>query len=281
MNHPQRIHFDTLLDRYDVFLIDQFGVLRDDAGPYEGASRALVRLKAAGKTVVILSNSGRSGAFNANRIRTLGFTPEMYDHFLTSGDVAYSLLSRPGSPVQDRRNCFTISSGGDTELADRLHLTSVPTADDADIVVIAGSEAESVSLATYRDMLRPAAERGLACFCTNPDFHKLANGSTAPGAGTIANLYEELGGKVTRIGKPYPQIYDRALALCGNPDKRIVACIGDSIDHDVAGASGVGLDSVLVETGILSGKSDAERTELMQHANATPTYMIARLHPDC
>src|SRR5262245_15734857 len=62
-----------LIRRYDVFFIDQFGVLRDDTGPYDGAIFALQAVKDAGKTIVILSNSGRSGDYNAKRLVSIGF----------------------------------------------------------------------------------------------------------------------------------------------------------------------------------------------------------------
>lgn len=56
-----------------------------------------------------------------------------------------------------------------------------------------------------------------------------------PAPGAIAALYEELGGKVTWVGKPYPRIYAEAARLIGNP--RPILCIGDSAEHDVAGAA--------------------------------------------
>jgi len=249
---PATTTLEALIDRYDVFFIDQFGVLRDDSGPYEGAVDALQSVKDAGKTVVILSNSGRSGEYNAVRLIGLGFSASSFDHFVTSGDVAYSVLSAPSSPVKAGDKCFTVSSGHDTNLADRLGLISVENGGLADLVVISGSEAEHVAMQEYERLLRPAAERGLPCFCTNPDIHKLIGGSIAPGAGSIARLYEELGGSVRWLGKPHRQIYDYALALAGPSDLKPVICIGDSIEHDIAGAAGAGLDSVLVETGVQS-----------------------------
>ena len=56
--------------------------------PYPGASDALAALKSRGVTIVVLSNSGRTGAANAQRMAALGFEPELYDFLVTSGDVA-------------------------------------------------------------------------------------------------------------------------------------------------------------------------------------------------
>jgi HAD superfamily hydrolase (TIGR01459 family) len=242
----------ALADRYEVFFIDQFGVLRDDEGAYPGAIDALERLKGLGKTIVILSNSGRSGVYNADRFASLGFRRTSFDHFVTSGDAAYAILSRQGFPVPAGSRSLTISSGSDRNLAERLQLLNTDDAADADLVIISGSEAETVPMHRYAEILGPAAERGVPAICTNPDVHKLAGGSTAPGAGSIALLYEELGGRVRWFGKPYPDIYQQALDASGNPEPARIVCIGDSINHDILGASNFGLDSVLVRTGIHS-----------------------------
>jgi HAD superfamily hydrolase (TIGR01459 family) len=265
-----------LIKRYDTFFIDQFGVLRDDSRPYMGAVAALKMVKDAGKTVIILSNSGRSGDYNATRLVDMGFARESFDKFVTSGDVAFSILSAPGSKIEAGARCLTISSGGDTNLATRLGLTVVDSGIDADLVVISGSEAEKVSMERYEEILRPAARRRLPCFCTNPDIHKLAGGSIAPGAGSIAKLYENLGGTVRWLGKPHIEIYEYALSLSRVGSKAQVVCIGDSVEHDILGAQGAGLDSVLVRTGILSALPDDKITDTFAEVGATPKYQMLK-----
>ncbi len=262
-----------LADRYDVFFVDQFGVLRDDQGAYPGAADALRQLKAAGKTIIILSNSGRSGDYNAERFVRLGFPREAFDQFVTSGDAAYAVLSHQGSPVPAGTRSLTISSGGDRNLAKRLGLLDVEDGADADLIIISGSEAERVPMESYEKMLRPAADRQVPAICTNPDIHKLAGGTTAPGAGSIAHLYERLGGTVRWFGKPYPDIYEQAMRAAGNPPPRSIVCIGDSIDHDILGAANCGLDSVLVRTGILA-ELPATEVENMMTSDRKATFAM-------
>jgi HAD superfamily hydrolase (TIGR01459 family) len=267
---------DRLVRSYGTFFIDQFGVLRDDQGAYEGAADALQWLKSMGKTVVILSNSGRSGSYNAERLISLGFHRDSFDHFITSGDVGQALLSRAGSPVRPGMKCLTLSSDRDTSLCDSLGMISTGSAEDADFVVIAGSQAERISMADYASLLRPAALRGVPCYCTNPDIHKLWRGTLVPGAGSIAALYEQLGGTVTRLGKPFIDIYDHALAACGVAESDDVVCIGDSIEHDIGGAARANLASVLVETGIAADLTDNERERMMDVFGVRPTWLMAR-----
>jgi ribonucleotide monophosphatase NagD (HAD superfamily) len=83
-----------------------------------------------------------------------------------------------------------------------------------------------------------------------------------------------MGGRVTWIGKPYPEIYDHALKLVGVEDKRRVVCIGDSVEHDIVGARSAGLDCVLVRTGILADSNDGELERIASELGAPPTYMM-------
>ncbi|XAZ26107.1 TIGR01459 family HAD-type hydrolase (plasmid) [Sinorhizobium sp. B11] len=276
MSKPQPTDLAQLKHAYDVFFIDQFGVLRDDTGPYEGAADALAILASSGKTIVILSNSGRSGEYNSERLIKLGFAANSFDFFVTSGDVAFEILSRPENVIAKGSRCLTISSGGDSNLADRLGLRSVETGSAAEIVIVSGSEAEQISMEHYQVLLRPAAQNGIPCYCTNPDIHKLHNGALAPGAGSIAKLYETMGGSVIWLGKPYPDIYEHALRLAGVTETRRVVCIGDSIEHDILGAKSVGLDSVLVRTGILADATDEQLQEICNMVGADPTYTMIR-----
>jgi len=269
------VTLEQLAERYSTFLIDQFGVLRDDVAAFPGANEALLFLKSRGKAVIILSNSGRSGDYNSERFVRMGFAREGFDHFLTSGDVAYETLRSERKSISRPLRCLTISSGDDRNLSDRLGYRPVKDASLADLVIISGSEADIVPMALYRDRLRPAAIRGVPCYCTNPDRHKLANGAIAPGAGSIALAYQELGGSVRWFGKPYSGIYDKALALAGSTRGDVI-CIGDSLEHDIAGASGAGLASCLVRTGILSGIQGQDLAALSARLSALPDYLMDR-----
>eukprot|EP01037_Dinobryon_pediforme_P010631 gene10631-10702_t len=239
---------------FNVFFIDQFGVLHDGHAPYAGAVKALEGLKARDARIVILSNSGRSGTINAKRLAKLGFPSSLYDYFVTSGDVAADSLRDGKLPIDisAETRCFTISTGGTTDLVDELGLSATLTAEDADLVVISGSQSDTISLDAYRAALEPAARRNVPCICTNPDRLMLTPRGNMAGAGAIADIYEELGGMVHWIGKPYSGIYRAAAHVLGGPASTEILCIGDSIEHDIVGAKRFGAKSALVRTGILA-----------------------------
>lgn len=268
-----------IIARYDVFFIDQFGTLHDGAKPYPGAVETLHALRAAGKTIIILSNSGKSGADNAARFVRLGFPPDSFDHFVTSGDVAVDILKSGALElsVSPAIRCFTISSGDDTNLADRLELTKVHQAAEADLVVISGSQADRIGLDRYAQILRPAAKAGVQAICTNPDIEMLTPTGLAPAAGSIAKLYESLGGDVLWVGKPHLPMYEYAHRLCGFPLKKRIVAIGDSLEHDVAGGSGFGIEAVLVHLGVSGKSTEEELHAAAEKAEIRITAILSRL----
>lgn len=278
---PPSVTLEDLADRHDVFFVDQFGVLLDGTQPYPGAVQALMSLKARGKTVIILSNSGRSGAYNGQRLARLGLGPDLYDHVVTSGDAAYALISGGAADLPSAQGtpCFTISSGRDFNLAERLRFKIVDRAAEAELVVISGSEADRVGLDAYREMLRPAAARNVPAVCTNPDIEMLTGRGKAPGAGAIAQAYEEMGGSVRWIGKPHADIYAYAHGLCGTPDKAEIIAIGDSIEHDIAGAAQFGIAAALVRTGIHAGLDGEALARLLEAGGGLRPFILPAFRP--
>jgi HAD superfamily hydrolase (TIGR01459 family) len=273
MNRPTEITgLAEIVDRYDAFLIDQFGVLRDGRAPYPDAAGTLVALKARGKRNIILSNSGKRSEENSVRLAQLGFAPASWDWFLTSGETAFRIMAEEAR--RGHGKCLLISRDGDTSPLDGLDIVRTARADEAGIVLIAASEGDVHTLSYYEELLGPAARRKVPCLCTNPDKIMLTRGGTAFGAGRIAELYEELGGSVRWIGKPFPDIYEQARTFLGDIEQDRICCIGDSVENDIAGAAAAGFASVLVTTGILEHASAGDRARLFEAHGAVPDFIL-------
>lgn len=243
----------------DTVLVDQFGVLHDGHTPYEGAREALIALRGDGRRVVLVSNSGKRAAANTDRLERLGFGPGCFDLVMTSGEVAHALIrsghiALPASH-DARPRCLVIDRGGGREALAGLGLAFTERAEEADLVVIAGSRADEVPLDETMAALAPAARRGVPALCTNPDRHMLTPVGIRPGAGAIAALYERAGGSATWIGKPHAAIYEAIDRALGGIDWSRTLGIGDSAEHDIAGVQAMGGMGLLVETGV-AGAAD-------------------------
>lgn len=270
---PHKLHgVRDLLPLFDALLIDQFGVLHDGTAPYPGAVEALAELKASGKTILLISNSGRRSAPNEERLLRLGFQKGSWDHFLSSGEVAWRKLA--ASTDKTRRKCLLIAREGDGTAIEGLPLDPVEDGALADVVLLSGSEADRYDMDHYRRLLGPAAQRGVPCLCTNPDKIMLTPAGPRFGAGEIADVYAEMGGMVTWIGKPFPEIYDAAKEILGDRLAARAACVGDSIEHDIAGGLNAGFSTVLVATGVLATASDSEKAKLFKQHGAAPDYLL-------
>jgi HAD superfamily hydrolase (TIGR01459 family) len=265
-----------LFDAFDTFLVDQFGVLHGGSAAYPGALDAMRRLKDAGKRVFILSNSGRRAVPNCERIAAMGFNTMHYDELISSGEVAWQLLAAGKLGVPHNARVLLLARRGDLSAIQGLEFRPVQSAVEADFVLIGGSDGDRLTLQDYSSLLAPPAQAGIPCICTNPDKVMLTPVGPRFGAGRIAELYEELGGQVTWIGKPYPHIYEFAMSRLGDslPDR--VVAIGDSIEHDIAGGTAAGLRTVLVLSGILAGADAAALTALYEAHQARPDYLLQR-----
>ena len=263
-----------LLARYAAFLVDQFGTLHDGTTPYPGAAAALRRMRAASKSVVLLSNSGKPSAPNARRLERLGFGPDLYDLLLTSGEAAQRLLAQDAIPAaRGARRCLLLERDGDGALLDTLGLTPAGP-DAAELVIIAGSEGDRRPLDWYDALLAAPARRGVPALCLNPDRTMLTPAGLAFGAGRIAECYQALGGEVTWIGKPHRAIYDMALAAIGHPAPDEVAGIGDSVEHDIVGARRTGCAAWLVRAGIIDGWDDSAIAAECARRGALPDGLL-------
>lgn len=262
---------------FDAFLIDQFGVLLNGPGIYSGTPEALSRLAGLGKPILLLSNSGKRSRPNEQRLTERGFAREAFLGVLSSGEAAhYALQEAVGSVLPNGAKTFLIARDHDRSAIDGLDLTLTDQMDAADLLLIAGSEAEQHSLEYYKALLKIAADRDVVCWCSNPDQTMLTKAGPMFGAGRIATLYEELGGQVQWFGKPYLPMYEIALKKLGGLLPSRVLCIGDSPEHDIRGGQDAGCATALVRTGIHAGETLEGLQAICAKHRVEPDFILSR-----
>jgi HAD superfamily hydrolase (TIGR01459 family) len=244
-------------DRYGVLLVDQFGTLHDGQTPYPHAAEALIRYRATGGKVVVLSNSAKSGDDNRERLRGFGFDERHFDAVVTSGDAAQAAM-RAGllGPAFQPGGKIHISGKPGADYGFGAFGFTLSWPDDADGIILAASqEPDRNWRQQIRDLLG-AAKRGVTVAVCNPDLEMLTPKGVRPSAGAIARELERAGAVLRTFGKPHLDIYRTALAAAGDPPRSAVLAIGDSPEHDLLGASQAAIDGALVRTGILVGQDD-------------------------
>jgi HAD superfamily hydrolase (TIGR01459 family) len=268
-----------LADAFDLFLIDQFGVLHDGARPYGGAVACLAELKARGKRVVLLSNSGKRATPNIARLDQLGFARALFDDVVTSGEVAWHGIADGtfGAPFLPGSKILLLGHDEHDYGFEQIGLQSIDDPAGADFVMIVASRVPDVPLTHYRGLLAAAAARGIPALCCNPDRLMLTARGLQPSAGEIVALYAELGGKVCFVGKPYPDMYDFARQQNPRHAAARTLAIGDSIEHDVAGGRQAGIATALVRTGLCAGIGDSALGTSIACHGAWPEFVLPAL----
>ena len=264
-----------VLDRYDLYLLDQFGVLHDGLRPYQGSRDALRALKQAGKTIIIISNSGKRADTNIRRMEA-DLTAHCTTIWSRRGKSLGEVLARTSPELQQRR-CLLISSGVDGLALSRLGIDRVDDAANCDLVLIAGGEGQRVSEDDYRAMLRPAADRGVDCICSNPDMISIEGDHRFFGPGRIAETIENSAARFVSSENRTRDLYEFALSQTPGIDRSRVLCVGDSIEHDIAGAVAAGLDGMLVTEGILRGLTTEELRALSVKHAVSPHFLLNSL----
>ena len=276
---------DDIAGRYDAFVLDLWGCLHDGVAVYPAALDALHRLKSAGKRSIILSNAPRRAHEIAARIAEMGIAPALYDRLFTSGEETWRALSQNSiDELKDRgRWVYPIMAARDQAMLDGIDATLVGDPAKADFILVTGTETGREDLHSFDPLLAPAAARGIPLVCANPDLVVHRGGVEEICAGSIAQRYELLGGKVIWFGKPYPAIYRRILAECNLAPDRLL-CVGDALRTDVAGGGAIGAATLFVVGGIhheellVDQQMDLAALEtLCRKLGATPDFAIAHL----
>ena len=199
---------EELANRYDTFLVDQWGVLHDGQSLYPGVLDCLERLQVADKRVILLSNSGKPAAANRPRLEQFGIVPELYTGLVTSGDVARRKLERrefPFTPELGQRYLF-LNSDDNPSLVTGLDLEPVDSVQAADFILLSGVRDDKDGL-FYQDILDQALELNRPIICLNPDRVRFSGGQFTFSAGAVAEAFARMGGIAHFIGKPHPAIY--------------------------------------------------------------------------
>ncbi len=84
---------------YDAFILDLWGCLHDGVAVYPAALDCLHRLKAAGKTAIILSNAPRRAREAEARLNEMGVGRDLYAALYCSGEETWRAITGNAIPA--------------------------------------------------------------------------------------------------------------------------------------------------------------------------------------
>tara|TARA_Y100000588_G_C13982754_1_gene807975 strand:- start:7 stop:891 length:885 start_codon:yes stop_codon:yes gene_type:complete len=282
---------EEIYDNYDAFILDQWGVIHDGEKGYLNAINCIEKLYAKKKILTIISNSSRKKEETIMRLPNLGFQSAHFHEVMTSGEMIWlSLKNKNNIEVKNLgKRCFHIydqtKNEGEIFQKGLEKYIFVKNIEDADFILGCTPFFEKAVI-DYIPLLNVAKEKDLLFVCANPDFESLEKKSNSLTfcMGTIAELYNSLGGKTFLLGKPNIEIYKKTFEELKNIKKSRILAIGDSLFHDIRGAFNFGVDSLLItSTGIhrdfFDNKKPSWKTcnNSLKKLKIKPTYVCKEL----
>lgn len=259
----------TPLDGVDVVLADLDGVVYAGPGALPHAVESLNAVAETRRVGYITNNASRTDASVAEHLTELGLSVAAND-VVTSPQAAMRLLA---SIVPAPATLLIVGGEGLVVEAEKAGYRVTRSADDAPDAVVQGfaPDVAWTDLAEAAFALKvPEEEGGIPWIATNSDWTIPRERGVAPGNGTLVSaVHTAVGRLATVAGKPEVPIFEEAIARF-QATKTLF--IGDRLDTDIMGAARVGIDSVLVLTGI-----DRPKHVLAAPEGSRPTYILSDL----
>lgn len=228
---------------FGALLVDLDGTLYRGNAVIPGAPEALSAAGGEQALVYVTNNASRSATAVAAHLAELGFAAAE-DEVVTSAQAAAHMLA-------DRlRKGATVLIVGTDDLAAEIEQVGLrPVRRFDDIVPAAVVQGHSPQTA-WPDLAEAAyaVRAGALWAVTNTDVTLPTERGLAPGNGAmVAALRAAIDLEPIVAGKPYAPLLEDALTRAGT---RSALVVGDRLDTDIDGAQCVGLESLLVLTGV-------------------------------
>lgn len=254
-----------LSEHYDALLFDLDGVVYVGPSGVPGAAEGIEAARRQGlRCIYVTNNASRTPDEVAAHLRELGIT-------LDDGDVITSSMAGASLVAERVRSGKVLSVGGrgvSVALAERGFEPVREFTDD--VVAVLQGYGPDIG---WRDLAEAtfAVRAGVPWIATNLDFTFPTPKGVAPGNGSMVALVANVVGREpdAAAGKPEPALLQEAIRRTGAQRPLMV---GDRLDTDIAAGSRLGMDTLLVLTGVCDEASGRSAT-----GEERPTYIAADL----
>ena len=269
-----------LIDRYDGFLLDAYGVLVHGGGAFAGAAAFLRTLDRRGKRWCIVSNdASKTPEFAAARYQHMGL-PVPVENLVNAAMLLPGCFARRdlvGAPMR------VLGPHGAVAMVERAGGVPLALDNPAFAALVVADESGYPLLPVLDDTLTAVVDlcesgQPPALILPNPDLtYSRGPDSLGFAAGSLAAmlqaaLNQRLGADAPQfepLGKPQRALFDLGLQRLGLERAQVVM-VGDQLATDVRGGRAAGLDTALVTYGV--GRWDAALA-----GGDVPTWLLAGL----
>ena len=167
----------------------------------------------------------------------------------TSGEVALKYLKSKYKGLK----FFHVGPPRDFDLFKSFEEFKVNSLDESDFIICTGLyDNFSENLDYDKHLLKNKIDKKMVC--TNPDLVVDRGTNREFCAGSVAKIFEDLGGDVEYFGKPYPLIYTQSADI----KNKNILCIGDNLNTDIKGANVQNFKSLFIMNGIHKNENNID-----------------------
>ena len=231
----------SIVDDYQLFYVDLWGVVHNGVSLHPEAIKALNEISKKNKDYILLTNAPRPNLAVKSFLKKLGMEKEIREHVFTSGEAALNYLKKNLS----NKNFFHIGPPRDFDLFKNFENNKSANIENCNYILCTGLfDDHDEDLKYYKNLLEKSLHKNM--ICTNPDLIVDRGNKRELCAGSVAMVFEKMGGKVVYFGKPYPEVYNQSI---NNKNKKILS-IGDNLNTDIKEANLLNFDSLIISNGI-------------------------------
>ena len=231
----------SIVDNYNLFYIDLWGVVHNGVNLYQSAIHTLKEISKKKKDYVLLTNAPRPNSTVKNFLKRMGMDEEISDNVFTSGEAALNYLNKN---YFDKK-FYHIGPPRDFDLFKSFEKMKLNNIENSEYIICTGLfDEHDNDLNYYKKLFEKSLKKKM--ICTNPDLIVDRGNTRELCAGSVAMVFEKMGGEVIYFGKPYPEVYNQSI---NNKNKKILS-IGDNLNTDIKGANLLNYDSLIISNGI-------------------------------
>ena len=232
-------HLSDIYKNYDTFVIDLWGVVHNGMVLNPKAIEAIEQLEKNSKKIVFLSNAPRPSSKVINFLLKMNMNKKYLSNVITSGEAAMHAINRN----KFGKSFFHLGPPRDTSVFEKVKNNRVDL-ESCDFIICTGLfDDHEDDLEYYRNYLKNHISKKLVC--TNPDLTVHRGTVEELCAGSVAKVFEDIGGEVVYFGKPHKEIYK----MCFGQNEKVLA-IGDNLRTDIKGANNLKIDCIFITEGV-------------------------------
>jgi len=244
----------SIAEKYDIFYIDLWGVIHNGINLHKNAIEALEQITKEKKQYVLLTNAPRPNKTVKSFLEKMGMNQKIREKVYSSGEVALNYLKK--NLLNDK--FYHLGPIRDFDLfLDFKKNKTVDIKESSYLLCTGLFEKQGEDLDYYKELFKEHINKKM--ICTNPDLIVDRGDKRELCAGSVALVFEKMGGEVIYFGKPFPEVYNQSI---DNKEKKVLS-IGDNLNTDIKGANLLNYDSLLILNGVHKNEIKKEGIDIV------------------